>query len=303
MNNKKRRISRCTIIAITLIIIFSVMLSGSFFAIKDDAVLQQKLHDNTIAGIDSFQSGYNGTQNYKEYEESLYENGIEAFINGYQNYLNTPSCEVAVTGVIEVTVPAVNMRFNLDVTCSVSKKGNMVTNTLILYNKDQRDYSSMTTFKNINGQITEEKAIRIYKENGKIKYDKKDLTVKRFTKEEYRDVNGVLPGELYYIVNASTIASANNFYAKRDSSGKILCYNSEFSLNSNLATTNYSKTITRTMEAVRPAAFTSTYGSFSLDNLGRIVSVKGHDKFNFAINKGIVVDVNCTAHLEYTITY
>ena len=71
MNNKKRKISRCTIIAITLIIIFSAMLSGSFFAIKDDAVLQQKLHDNTIAGVDSFQSGYNGTQNYEEYEESF----------------------------------------------------------------------------------------------------------------------------------------------------------------------------------------------------------------------------------------
>ena len=83
-------ISQATIaIFFTLIIIFSAMLSGSFFAIKDDAVLQQNLHDNTIADINSFQSGYNGTQNYEEYEESLYENGIEAFINSYQNYLNT----------------------------------------------------------------------------------------------------------------------------------------------------------------------------------------------------------------------
>ncbi len=293
--------------SIILIIVFAISLSYCYFFINYNKSSEHGNYLTTLDNIKKFQGNYNTIKNpsgnSQKEDTPLFTDGYTALLDAYSNFLELENCEVIITGLIKASAKVV--KYNIELQCEIRKVDGDVESIVKLYCAESKDRCSASKCVYKGDTILEYKCNSTYKQNGNIIANFDGISPIKHNVQTYKSQRGTLPGELYYTINDKTVTGTSNFYIKRDLTGKISGYNTDFSLSPTTSTTKYAKMLQGILDGSKNYVFSNCKGSLSLDENGVLKSLQTSE--NFTLDFNLFGDaywpVSCTNVMNFKINY
>lgn len=245
--------------------------------------------------------------------EDMFDNGVDAFLYAYYNYINAESYYVVTKGWMDCSIPSLGIKIKTS-SCNTMIKyldGSAIYE-LISYESPETDYGRTSAkfiyYNKAEGNVYMTTTTSVKEEaNGDLIPTYSEGW--RYSSEQlFREIVGIMPGETIYefatctedpFVFNNKMVSEEKFIACKNNSGETDSYIIETSAVPAKAGGPYKKVIEFIGNTVGDPVINEMTEFSTVDKEGNLIGLTLKDKFDIVIRKGILLDVQCATNSNY----
>lgn len=268
-----------------MLVFFVILILGSFFSINERLATEERNYQQLIESTNAFNEQVKKNSQKEDDKEQvtevLFNNGKDAVLKSYEKFLSCKTMKVVMSGKLAVSAVGGAYKLGVDIYATSEKYVDKTTQMVITYEKpgSTRNGASYNT---LVGDVVYSKSSKIVSKSGSNyvanfnNSQEKEYTLSQFKKEK-----GIVPGKIFYVINASTIKSVTSYKILRNSQNGITGYEVKIILDNSKSTVDYKVNLKGNMKPVGDITFTSIEATVNIDSNGNLRYISVDENYHF----------------------